>query len=97
MTEREHPIVDRGGTPDFFADGGLMLNLSNGVVRIAFSRLDPDLKGGLQTTVVGRVALPVDGAHTLANSLLAFLAQQDSAAQQGEAAEPARAFDIGDF
>lgn len=78
-TSRSFPIVDRPGTPDFFADGALALYISEGVMRVTFSRTEPDHQGGYHSLVTGRVAMPLEGARTLRDALTAFLAQQDDA------------------
>jgi hypothetical protein len=79
-TSPAFPIVDRPGTPDFFADGALALYISEGVMRVTFSRTEPDHQGGYHTLVTGRVAMPLEGARTLRDALTAFLARQDEGA-----------------
>ena len=70
------PLLDPEGAPSIFADAAMHFFVSDGVVRIIFSKLEPDLKGGFRNVVVGRLQMPVPGAQYLSTGLFDFLAQR---------------------
>lgn len=68
--------IERAGTPDIVADDALNLYIANGVVRITFSRTEPDYQGGYHTVITGRVSMSLKSTQTLAAALQEFLAHQ---------------------
>ena len=81
-------LVDNPLAPDIFADGVAGLFLMNGALRVSFAaaRVNHATNpGALSRAIVGRLAIPIETAETMAHEILKFI---DAA--RGEGGPPPR-------
>lgn len=78
-------IVENPQRGEIFADEAVAFSLVNGVVRVTLTAIRPlPAADHSAHVVIGRLAMPLPGAHALAMKLYDFLKSQGAIAQQGK-------------
>jgi hypothetical protein len=77
VTDNHPKIIENPQRGEIFADGAVGFSLVNGVVRVTLTALRPvQSNDQLAHVVIGRLAMPIQGAEVLAVKLYEFLKAQ---------------------